>query len=409
MRRKIDHYRESTLAWARDESDKDPRLARCVQRIESWLNSAPSKFATDLETRLLKADDRIADGALLELYTWKVLTSILGVEAVSIEPELPGGSVPDFAIQTRQLGTMYVECVAYKMRDTESHRNKLNDLMDRVAKHATSTGYASWIKSLDYGRSTVSEKRLAANLDDAVRPVDFSDLRRRLKTNGIEGIEQLKPLELSDSKTGFQMTFLPVPFAVEHEGDKGGSLVFLDDTATVWTRQPGEDVRSVLRKKRRQHRSSDVKILIVASCQDWPGDPRAGEIADVLHGSLASQLSICGKRDRVQRCRDGIWNGTDAYSNIAAVATTSLCKLWVIPNDHFVLWESPDTVGQFDWWEGDRVVPDEPGDRLLEIIGKPLTEIIGDEEENDHMRHYRRLRESDKLLHGYVIEDVSNQ
>jgi hypothetical protein len=340
--------------------------------------------------------DGVCDGAVFELYLWKILDSLESKPDIAVAPPLPAGSVPDFRLDWPECDHVFVEAAVYWGRAHWQREHVLRStLLDQVSPHVESAGFCLQVTEISQGQQNPSPKRIARLIDDALSRVDREQML--LDQSRLKGLAFSDAYEFSvvDKKSGWTMRASPVPLAnPEHWPNHIAA-----STGPVGGYMDGRgDLAKKLGEKRRQHKKDNPRLIVAVSCQDWPGDPGDDCVADVLYGTCTADYRK-PEQLRYTRLSDGLWSG-DAQHSIVGVVTSSMCKAWTVPNDHLTLWLRPglsvDDV--LPGWPFHSVEASAAIGRLSESWSARVSDFLGEAGSVEPGSKQRRLREDDLVF-----------
>ncbi|MCR6649183.1 MAG: hypothetical protein NVV70_13985 [Cellulomonas sp.] len=322
---------ESTFAFLnRVAGDYWEQVRRLVQ---TWAeNIAEPGDYMDLRARLRSADDHQFQSAFLELYVHESLDA--AGYAVTIHPEVPGGTRrPDF-VARRDGAAVYVEAIAPGPSDANRRASaRRNDFLDTVNK----VGDPNFWLDLD-------------ELSVGAAPPPGARLRDELRT----WLRSLDPEASYDfaNAPAFHWThedwtaaFRAIPKAPHARGTTPG-----DRAIGVYSHMPAAFVddapaiRAAIAKKHRAYGELEAPFVVVVGLYIFDTD--LDQTTAALYGDVVYEWGRTADGEIISRAArrpNGYFGAPPGWDNrhVSAVLTVSQLQPWSVPRAETTLWRHP--------------------------------------------------------------------
>ncbi len=313
-----------------------PGIARLRAILESWFQTYPEDKRAEFVTRFRSRDDATHEGALFELFLCALMQGC-GFN-VEIEPALQGGSVPDLRLDLKGRPVAYLEATTQQgMHEQRQQDSALRRLLEDASRHTRVPGFIVMAGHVVPGKDTCSPKRLAAWWDNWFASVDHAKVRAECEGHG----RPVAQRTFHDEKTGWRITFDLCPL---ESPDKKPEMVVGAFSVAWWT-PSRERLRESIRGKRRQHKHSDLPLVVAVAANDFVTEPNQGDIAEALAGTVVHTVTWGDPEHRAvpSRQADGIWPLRDGKRprDPIGIIMASVCRIRNLATIRACLWDNP--------------------------------------------------------------------
>ena len=233
----------SWFEQANRSSEADWKNVRCT--VESWYEHYPDPTG-DLRSRLRK-DDQNRHSAYFELFLHELfLKSGLDVTA---QPRLPSGSSPDFLVGGSDGCRIYVEATVVEGDRTDVHARSVMDAINDL-KGEIPDGIGVWVDTDGSLSETPSLRTIKRQVRDWLLSLSARDVPDRVTRDAPRMV--IRPTDVSG-------TWRAILHAMQRD---------ISDVVLAWhsdVLRHGKTVDEALEKKARQHRDSDVPIVLAVN------------------------------------------------------------------------------------------------------------------------------------------------
>lgn len=322
---------QTKFDWLHESSHPDSHVAR--MQVQEAFDHLPVEHQCAYAKKLRGGDGNHV-AAVVELFAHEMFCQA-GFD-VELEPQLSGGSRPDFLLKHGAF-----RCYAEVTVDTgNAARNKKQSEFDRLCMEAgrtvKSTGFCFAVEGIKDAPTQVPPRRFAAFLDNWFGSLDH---HIELEKSQRGDFNELSKETFKDSNWTITLRAFPLPDP-QTKPSQLCAAIQIDAGRSEAESRLAENIR----EKLTQHKGDDIPLLIIVGTNEWFSEPEAFQIANVLYGSAptcppAPSLA----RLVVEENPKATWNSVDPRKNHRLHGVVILRKIfpWTFGLLEPELWERP--------------------------------------------------------------------
>lgn len=291
---------ETQYAWLERCPDAPVRAAFALAL--RWIARYPDVGRDALMARLRSVDDANHESAVFELYLYAILSA--SGYSLELDPESPGGSMPDFLVSREGRPVCYVEATLDRgPEDFRKHSEAIYALLEACSRKVTELGYVVSVDGYRPGPSNPSARRLASFLNSWIRAARVVLGSR--DDSQVPGAESTRRFTDRASGWEIELSLVAYPGRTSSAQRVWQSLGSGDCTYSTAV----ERLRRSVKDKVRQHRTADLPLIVAVSFNDFLTAPGEFEIVEALAGTSFYRVPTNGEQEVVQgRHSNGLWS-----------------------------------------------------------------------------------------------------